>query len=366
MLLELRYFRRHFGRDDYPRQVTDIPVFLHISSTRYFVHLDRAIDRLGGELLRLARPALRPERPTAPSLLLGRARELSFLRDELAAGRSATLSGAGGVGKTTLGAAVVAERPPESVFWYTFLPNFNDNLPGLLFTLGYFLQGLGSSTLWLQLLADRGRAMNPEQALGMLRADAARLEAAPLFCFDEVDLLHTSDGDARSAAHAELLAFLEALCLMTPVLLIGQRAYIDTPSHVALEPLNSDDTAALLAAAGLQLPNRQVALIHETTGGLPRLVELVIALARDGDDLDEIVRLHLRADARPLFNRLWRRLDRPRAGAAHRPVGLSQPGPRRRLARPRRRLPQPAGAALAGAQRRRRSDADALLPAAGL
>src|SRR5690606_22587052 len=35
------------------------------------------------------------------------------------------------------------------------------------------------------------------------------------------------------------------------------------------------------------------------------------ALLRDGDELDEIVRLHLRADARPLFNRLWRRLDRP-------------------------------------------------------
>ena len=310
MLLELRYFRGHFGRNDYPRQVTEIPVFLNVSMTRFFVHLDKAIDRLGEHLLRLARPTLRPERPPVAPALFGRARELSFLRGQLAEGRSATLSGAGGVGKTTLGAAVAAGWPTESVFWYTFLPNFNDNLPGLLFTLAYFLQGLGRSTLWLQLLADHGRVMNPEQALGMLRADLAQLPAVPLLSFDEVDLLHTSDGDARTASHAQVLAFLEALCLVSPVLLIAQRGYIDTPAHIALEPLNSDDTAALLAAGGLQLPKRQIARIHETTGGLPRLVELVIALARDGDDLDEVVRLHLRADARPLFNRLWRRLDR--------------------------------------------------------
>lgn len=311
LLLELRYFRRHFVPGDYPAQATDIPVFVNVSSTRFFVHLDRAIDRLGEELLRLSRPAMRPERPPTPALLLGRDRELTHARRELAAGRSVTLSGAAGVGKTTLGAAVVAERPLDSVFWYTFLPNFNDNLPGLLFALGYFLHALGRSMLWRQLVADRGRALDPEQSLGLLRADLAALPVAPLFCFDEVDLLHTSDGDARSAAHAQLLAFLEALCRTTQVLLIGQRGYIDTPAHIALEPLDAGDTAALLAAAGLNLTRRQVERVREVTDGLPRLVELVIALVQDGDDLDEIVRLHLRADARPLFNRLWRRLDRP-------------------------------------------------------
>ena len=237
LLLELRYFRRRVPPGAYPSKATDIPVFLNVSTTRFFVHLDRAIDRLGEELLRLAQPALRPERPPAPALLLGRERELALARRELAAGRSVTLSGAGGVGKTTLAAATVADRPAETVFWHTFLPNFNDNLPALLFAMGHFLHWLGGSTLWRQLLADAGRPPGPEQALGMLRADLERLPAAPLFCFDEVDLLHGSDGDARSAAHARLLAFLEALCLMTPATSPCNRWTRSTPPNCWPRPV---------------------------------------------------------------------------------------------------------------------------------
>jgi tetratricopeptide (TPR) repeat protein len=49
--------------------------------------------------------------------------------------------------------------------------------------------------------------------------------------------------------------------------------------------------------------------VQQVTGGLPRLIELVIALLRGGDDLSELDYLHARADVRPLFYRLWRRLD---------------------------------------------------------
>lgn len=310
LLLELRYFRRHFSPAEYPAQTGDIPIFLHVSTTRYFVHLDRAIDRLGEELLRLVQPALRPERPPDPVRLIGRDDDRVAVEGALATGRSVTLTGAGGVGKTSLAAAVVAGRPEADVFWYTFLPNFNDNLPGLLFALGNFLNQQQPSALWLQLLANHGQVGNLEQALGLLRADLERRAPTPLFCFDEVDLLRTADGDPRSAAHAQVLAFLEALCHMTPVLLVGQRGYIDTPVHVTLAPLDPADLAMMLAGAGLELSGRQVARVGEVTDGLPRLTELVIALLRDGDDFDEIVRLHLRADARPLFHRLWRRLGR--------------------------------------------------------
>ena len=310
LLLELRYFRRHFSRKEYPVHAGDMPIFMNVSTSRFFVHLDRAIDRLGEVILRLVQPALRPERPPAVGVLHGREREIASLREELATRRSLTISGAGGVGKTTLAAAIVVDRPPGTVFWYTFLPNFNDNLPGLLFAVGYFLHAFGRSALWLQLVADRERILNIEQALGLLRADLAASPAAPLFCFDEVDLLHTSDGDARSASHAQVLAFLEALCRSTPVLFVGQRGYIDTPVHVALEPFDADATAAMLAAADVSLSGRQIQRVTEATSGLPRLVELVIALIHEGDDLDELARLPLRADARPLFNRLWRRLDR--------------------------------------------------------
>ena len=67
----------------------------------------------------------------------------------------------------------------------------------------------------------------------------------------QVDLLRTSDGETRSATHAQLLTFLEGLCAATPVLLVGQQGYIDTPVHIALEPLVTTDTAALLREGGV-------------------------------------------------------------------------------------------------------------------
>ena len=310
LLLELRYFRDFITPSEYPAQAGDIPVFLNVSTTRFFVHLEEAIDRLADCVLQLAQPAWRAEQPRPRAELVGRAAQLATCRAELLAGRSVSVTGMAGVGKTALAAAVVADWPTPATFWYTFLPGLNDNLPGLLFALGYFLQQWIPSALWLQLMADQGQVRNPAQLLAILRADLEELRPhQSLLCFDEVDLLRTSDGETRSAAHAQLLTFLEALCATTAVLLIGQRGYIDTNSHIVLEPLATEQTAALLRGGGVATREATVERVQQVTGGLPRLVELVIALLRGGDDLAELGRLHTRADVRPLFYRLWRRLE---------------------------------------------------------
>ncbi len=310
LLLELRYFRDFVGPNEYPAQAGDIPVFLNVSTTRFFVHLEDAIDLLADCVLRLAQPAWRAERPRPRVALVGRQAELAGCRAELLAGRSVSITGMAGVGKTALAAAAVADWPTPATFWYTFLPGLNDNLPGLLFALGYFIHQWTPSALWLQLMADQGQVRNPAQLLAILRADLEDLRPhRPLLCFDEVDLLRTSDGETRSAAHLQLLTFLEALCAATAVLLVGQRGYIDTPTHIVLEPLVSEQTEALLRGGGVATRHTTVARVQEVTGGLPRLVELVIALLRGGDDLTELGRLHTRADVRPLFYRLWRKLD---------------------------------------------------------
>jgi tetratricopeptide (TPR) repeat protein len=310
LLLELRYFRAYFSSADYPAQAGDIPIFLNVSTTRFFVHLEEAIDRLADQVLQLARPALRLERPRRPAIFIGREPLREQCLAELLAGRSVTISGVAGVGKTTLAAAVAGDWPTPVTFWYTFLPGINDNLPGLLFALGFFIQQWTSSALWLQLMADEGQVRNPGQLLSILRADLAQLQPyGPLLCFDEVDLLRTSDGETRSATHAQLLTFLEGLCAATPVLLVGQQGYIDTPVHIALEPLVTTDTAALLREGGVAPQSATVSRVQQVTGGLPRLIELVIALLRGGDNLSELDYLHARADVRPLFHRLWRRLD---------------------------------------------------------
>jgi len=310
LLLELRYFRDYVPPAEYPAQIGDIPIHLSISSTRFFVHLEEAIDRLAHQVLQLAQPVLRLERPRPPALLLGREAALATARARLQAGQSIAITGAAGVGKTSLAATLAAGWPTPVVFWYTFLPGLNDNLPGLLFALSHFLRQWTPSALWLQLVADQGQMRNPEQLLGILRADLEQLQPqTPLLCFDEVDLLRTSDGDSRSAGHAQLLAFLEALSEMTAVVLVGQHGYIDVDSHLDLTPMDTAQTAALLAAGGVIVQPATVARVHQVTSGLPRLIELVIALIHSGDDVAEVSRLHVRADARPLFHRLWRRLD---------------------------------------------------------
>jgi len=310
LLLELRFFRAYFPPTLYPIQTTDIPVSLSVSTTRFFVHLDEAIDRLADLVLHLAQPTLRPERPRPPAALVGRAAVLAAARDQLLAGRSVTLTGVAGVGKTALAAALCAGWPTKATFWYTFLPGLSDNLPGLLFALGHFIRQWQPSALWQQLLADQGQVRNPAQLLAILRADLERLQPhQPLLCFDEVDMLRTSDGEVHSANHIQLLTFLEGLSTTTAVLLIGQNGYVDTAAHFALHTLDAEQTAALLRDAGIAPQATTVARVQGVTGGLPRLIELVIALIHSGDNLAELDRLHTRADVRPLFSRLWRRLD---------------------------------------------------------
>lgn len=310
LLLELRYLRRYFLPDEYPVESADIAVYLTVSQTRFFVHLKEAIERLAGLLLRRVQPALRLEQPQMPGTFVGRARERRELAAALAAGTSVSLTGPPGAGKTTLGIALSQDRTAAPVFWHTFLPGLNDTLDALLFSLAHFAHTYGRSALWTYLLATSGTAIEPAQATGLLRADLVDWSGpAPLLIMDEVDLLRTADGEPRSATHSLLFTFLESLVEMTPVLLIGQRGYVDTPVHLSLSSLDRDAVAALLDTAGTHLPRVQVQRVREVTGGLPRLIWLVIALLRSGEDVEEITRLHLRGDATPLFHRLWRRLD---------------------------------------------------------
>jgi tetratricopeptide (TPR) repeat protein len=309
LLLELRYFRRYFSPDDYPTESADMPIFLLVSQTRFFVHLQQAIDRLGEVLLARLRPGTRLETPGKPTVFVGRAAEQSQIAAALSAGQSVSLTGPPGVGKTTMGAALSERLPSVPVFWFTFLPSLNDTLPALLFALAQFAHEQSAGVLYTALLANHDRALDTAEALGLLRADLAALPQPPLIVIDEVDLLRTAGGESRSAAHSQLLFFLESLTQMTAVLLIGQRAYVDTPVHVSLAGLEQAHVATMLDAHDAHLPASQVRQVWEQTGGLPRLVLLVVALLRSGEEAGEILRLPLRGDAIPLFHRLWRRLD---------------------------------------------------------
>lgn len=309
-LLELRYFRQYFPSRTYPTTVAAIPDFVGVSSTRFFVHLEKAIGRLGECLLARIQPTLRLACPLPAGPLVGRDHEITAITADLAGSRSVAVSGVGGVGKTTLGAAVAQAWAGDRAFWYTIHPGLNDDLDSMLFALGHFMNRRGASALWLHLLAGEGKTGNLETALGFLREDLQRLrDAPPLFCFDEVDLLHTAGQEPRKRSHIQTLEFLDSLGGLVSLLLIGQRALIDTNTHYTLHPLDQAHTEQLLNQAGVHLPLEQLQQVHQFTAGNPRQLELYAALYYSGDPAQDILQLAGDPAAQPLFHRLWKRLD---------------------------------------------------------
>lgn len=315
LLLELRYLRRHFTPNAFPTAVEAMPGYVNVSPTRFFIHLDEAIEELCRRLLGKLNPALRLERPGLSRAPIGRATIVEAIIADLQAGRTVAVTGQGGVGKTTAGAAVIAAWPGE-VFWHTFHPGLNDDLNSLLFGLGHFTRVAGAPALWAQLLAAEGQGAPVAQAAGMLRLDLEAIaHRQPLLCFDEVDLLQTSSGDPRRKQHAQVLEFLESLRGAVPLLLIGQRVYVDTQAHYALEPLTAERTGELLRRLGLEPDAGTLNRIHQYTAGNPRLLELYAALRHSGEAADDILRLPRDPSARPLFSRLWRRLGQDERNA---------------------------------------------------
>ncbi len=307
-LLELRYLRRHYPSNTFPTAVEAMPGYVNVSSTRFFIHLEEAIDELCRRLLDRLNPALRLERPGLILSPIGRESTVAAITGDLRAGRSVAVTGASGVGKTTVGAAMIAGWPGE-VFWHTFRPGLNDDLNSVLFNLGHFTRNAGAPTLWAQLLAGEGRGAPLAQSVGMLHMDLEAIAGRqPLFCFDEMDLLQTAAGDPRRKQHAQTLELLESLRGLVPLLLVGQRVYVDTDAHYALEPLPAAGSAALLRRLGLEPDTGTLHRIQQFTGGNPRLLELYAALHHSGDEADDVLRLPQESSAKPLFNRLWRRL----------------------------------------------------------
>jgi tetratricopeptide (TPR) repeat protein len=309
-LLELQFFRQLFPPRAFPATKKAIPDFLGVSSTRFYVHLDKAITRLGKRLLDRVQSTLRLEQPIPVDTLVGRDHILTALVSELSDGHSVFLSGQGGVGKTSLGAAIGAAWPSDHVLWFTFHPGLNDDFGSVIFAIGHFLNQRLRSSLWLYLIAHEGRIGNIDLALGFLRADLQEWDhTPPLFCFDEVDLLHTSDNEPRRRTHIQVLEFLDSLRGLAPLLFIGQRALLDTDSHYTLSALNVVDTERLLNQANVYLDNHQLHQLHHYTGGNPRLLELYMALHHSGDEAVDVGQLASGSSAQPLFHRLWKRLD---------------------------------------------------------
>lgn len=310
LILELNYRRRCFK----PAPKSQAAIYndiLHISRPTHDRHLAQAVDQLGVLLLQRLRPTLRPEQPTAPATLIGRDALLAALLEALQAGQCVSLTGAGGMGKSSLGAAVTEQWNSPAVFWYTLRPTVNDQLDSLLFALGYFLHQQGASTLWQQLIADGGHLKQSHLALGLVRTDLAALAQPPLLCFDELDFLRPLTLDQPNPKHVQLREFIDSLRTHVPLLLIGQRAFWESDTVYPIDGLTEVQLATLLAAWAIPATAEDVARLHAYTSGNPRLAELcgALYLSRPQEPFTAVLDDLPQAPALlPLWHRLERRL----------------------------------------------------------
>ncbi|HRW08267.1 MAG TPA: hypothetical protein P5121_24355 [Caldilineaceae bacterium] len=311
LVLELNYLKRIF-RPAPKSQAEIYHEILHISRPTHDRHLAQAVERLGTILLQRLRPALRPEEPQVAAVLMGREEQQAQILADLLAGKSVSLIGPGGVGKTSLGAALGESWRAPALFWFTFRATFNDHIDSLLFALGHFLHTKGASTLWHQLIADGGRLQDGNLALGLIRTDLAALDQPPLLCFDELDVLRPSVSDHPNPRHVQLLELLDSLCGHAPLLLVGQRAYWESDTVYTLTGLSATEVDALLTAFAIPHSKEDVARLHYYSGGNPRIVSLCAALydSNQAEPFQSIIdQLPQSPTLLPFWHRLTRRLS---------------------------------------------------------
>lgn len=303
-ILELRYLTNKRMRiSEIYKELDDIP-----SSTEDREH-DKALDALKTKLLELFTPALRLEVPLPATGVVGRQAALDTAKAALNAGKTITIHGPSGIGKTTFGVQLAHHFAPNAFFWFTIRPGLNDHLNSVIFALAYFLHQQEISGTWLQLMADHGRIQ--EHTMGLLRHDLQQLAARRvLLCFDEVDLLRP----AEVQAHTRLAPFLDSLRQMAPLLFIGQKPTFDADYIVALPGLDFVAMQQMLGAADLLLPHEQLLKLHRQTQGNPRLIELYRArfqaMRRQGLDLEvALADLSDEPSVELLLQRIWRHLN---------------------------------------------------------
>ncbi len=151
-ILDASFFKRKLTLNN-----AGIALSLNKSEATYYRNRVAAIDALARAVMARIAPPLRAEAPVAAEMI-GREGILAEVLDALNGGGSVSLTGAGGLGKTTLAVAVAGRWPggPPNVFWHTIRPGLNDQAASLIFALGYFLRGLGAPNTWRQVVADGG------------------------------------------------------------------------------------------------------------------------------------------------------------------------------------------------------------------
>ncbi|MEM7125683.1 MAG: hypothetical protein AAF702_05115 [Chloroflexota bacterium] len=302
-ILELRYLSKE------KLKISDIHERLHTSNAAEGRQHPKALDQMVVELFKLIKPSLRLEAPSNFTSLVGRQIELEQCQNELAQGRSPSLHGPSGIGKTSLGVKLAHQFAPAQFFWFTIRPGLNDHISSVVFALAYFLHQQGFRSSWMQLMADQ--SIVHEHTISLLRYDLEQLSSNQmLLCFDEIDLLRPSEVQA----HTELVPFLASLKKIVPILFIGQKPFLESDASVPLQGLDFDAVQKMLLDGAIRLSHEQLLELHRHTQGNPRLLELYQArfhaLKRSGDLVDAAMDLSDEPSVELLLRRIWHHLNK--------------------------------------------------------
>jgi tetratricopeptide (TPR) repeat protein len=283
---------------------TGVARVLGMSEATYYRHRAAAIDALAHAFNQRTVPPLRAETPKLRRMV-GREGLVDACLSALHTGESVSLNGLSGIGKTATGAVIAQHWGHDRAFWFTVLPGLNDTLSSIAFAFSHFLRGLGASNAWRQLAADHG-AINAERILGLIRHDLSELQGRRvLVCIDESDHLKP-----ELHAHAQIIRFVESLGKMTPALFISQQPLFDADQPFILAGLSQNEMRAWLAQEQLHLSDSQCDALHAATRGRPLLIKLFMALLRDGEPADDVLRvLAGERSAEALFARMWKKLS---------------------------------------------------------
>ena len=310
LVLELRLFQRFFKL----KQLSDIweqPQLLFGSKSEHYRDYNIAIQQLAATLLQQAMPAPYLEAPQPPPTLIGYEAIIDQITAAIARAEVVMLSGAGGVGKSSVGAWVAAKQAPRPVFWFTMRLTLNDNLSSLLTALGGFLQRQQATGLWQYLLAQGGRISDPQVALALVCDDLRQLAPqSPLLCFDELEQLRIGDVTEAWPAHTQLIEFIEGLRGAASMLLLGQRPLLHEITHYTLNGLPIPQILTLWRMAGLALSTTAVDQLYRYTGGNPRLLILCRVLQQEGESIGDILLgLPTKPAMLPILRRVLTRLS---------------------------------------------------------
>ena len=251
-----------------------------------------AIDSLTAVLIDELRPAVRLERPPmAPTSQYGRSDEQKQCLAALQSNKQIWITGAGGIGKSTLASSLANSWPEERVFWLTIRIGLNDHVQHIAFALGYFLAKCGYPALWQECVADKS-IVSSERMVPIIRHALEQLqqsETPVLVCIDDIDQLQRT----QNADHEQIIRLLTSLRSLAAFLFIGQRATTDADEFFHLTSLSADLTHKWLRDAALSPSSEQLQALYSYTQGNPRLIELMVALYNRGVSIDDLLH-HLR------------------------------------------------------------------------